>query len=78
MQGEQKKYDLICFEIQRKERVLRQLANQASDLEKKLEDTEEIVQPPRWKVWINFVGEKKKRKDWRIESMGRKNWNWRA
>jgi len=47
LQGEQKKYDLICFEIQRKERVLRQLANQASDLEKKLEDTEEIVQPPR-------------------------------
>jgi len=34
---------MICFDIQRKERLLRQLANQASDLEKKLDDTEEIV-----------------------------------
>ncbi len=33
---------MICFEIQRKERLLKQLANQVSDLEKKLDDTEEI------------------------------------
>jgi len=43
LQGEQKKYDMICFDIQRKEKLLKQLANQVDDMDKRLENTEEIV-----------------------------------
>ncbi len=34
---------MICFDIQRKEKLLKQLANQVDDMDKRLENTEEIV-----------------------------------
>jgi len=44
LQGEQKRYDTICFDIQRKEKLLKQLSNQVGDLEKRLDNTEELEQ----------------------------------